>query len=66
MTNNYLDDLDTGFTALIGCGLSDTCPADTMGKPTTDGRNEAAFHTTLLAELRMIRQVLVELGGKTY
>jgi len=66
MTNNDLDDLDTGFTALIGCGLPDTSAADTMGKLTADGRNEASFHTTLLAELRMIRQVLVELGGNTY
>ena len=66
MANNELDDLDTGFSALIGCGISDPCAGVTMSKFAADGRNEAAFHTTLLTELRMIRQVLVELGGKTY
>jgi hypothetical protein len=66
MTNNDLDDLDTGLPALIGCGLPNPCASDTMGKLAAEGRNEVAFHTTLLAELRMIRQVLVELGGNTY
>jgi hypothetical protein len=66
MANNELDDLETGFPALVGCGdFPDPCLGRTMGKLTGE-HNDAAFHTTLLAELRMIRQVLVELGGKTY
>ena len=66
MLNNDLDDLDTGFSALIGCGRPDPCAGKAMGKLAAEGLNEAAFHATLLAELRMIRQVLVELGGNTY
>jgi hypothetical protein len=66
---NELDDLETGFPALVGCGdFSDPCVGMTMDKLTATGGGrhfEVAFHA-VLAELRMIRETLVELGGKTY
>jgi hypothetical protein len=43
MANDDLDDLDTGFSALIGCGLSDPCAGETMGKFAADGRNGQLF-----------------------